>query len=152
MRRGRRARRATPTRIPRSASNGHILHRPQDPTLDFWRAATCAEIECDGWRLGFALRIDEATPLGQAQAAYLRADRTRRAVESRDPLGLTVFTYEPGQRCTASDDIRHRVPVEREPLYILRDPRRGRREVGQTQWTDTLGEHVERYAAMRARG
>jgi hypothetical protein len=143
---------ARASRIPRSATNGHILHRPDNGPQEFWRSASCAEIECDGWRLGFSLRIDESTPLGQAQAAYLRADRTRRAHESRDPVGLTVFAYEPGQRCTASDDIRHRVAVVREPLYILRTPTKGRRQVGASQWVDTLHENTDRVATLRARG
>jgi hypothetical protein len=149
----RRARRVAPARIPRAASNGHILHRPTDPALDFWRRATCAEVECWGYRHGFELRIDEATQLGQAQAAYLRADTSRRrAREYRNEVGLTVFQYAPGQRCTSDSDDAHRVPIEREPLYILRDPMRGRRQVGATQWVDVLAEHVDEFATLRARG
>jgi hypothetical protein len=141
------------SRIPRAAGNGHILHRPRDPALDYWRRATCAEVECPGWTHGFALRIDENTTLGQAQAAYLRADTSRRrAREYRDELGLTVFEYAPGQRCTSDADDEHRVPVEREPLFILRDPIRGRRQVGSTQWVDVLHENVDRFATLRARG
>lgn len=141
------------TRIPRSPGNGHILYRPLDPAADYWRRATCAEVECAGYVHGFLLRIDESTPLGQAQAAYLRADTSRRrAREYRDDVGLTVFEYAPGQRCTSDADDQHRVPIEREPLYILRDPRQGRRQVGQTQWVDTLRENTDRYAERIARG
>jgi len=141
------------SRIPRAASNGHILHRPLDPAADFWRRATCAEVECAGWLHGFRLRIDESTQLGQAQAAYLRAVTSRRrAREWRDEVGLTVFEYAPGQRCTSDSDDQHRVPVEREPLYIVRDPRQGRRLVGQTQWVDVLHQHTDEYAERVARG
>ncbi len=148
-----RRRAARPARIPRAAGNGHILHRPRDSSLDFWRRATCAEVECPGYVHGFALRIDEATSLGQAQAAYLRADTSRRrAREYRDEVGLTVFEYAPGQRCTSDSDDEHRVPVERDPLFILRDPSRGRRQVGHTRWLDTLHENVDRYAERVARG
>ncbi|MGD9749788.1 MAG: hypothetical protein AB7W59_02215 [Acidimicrobiia bacterium] len=142
-----------PARVPRAATNGHILHRPHDPALDYWRRATCAEVECPGYVHGFVLRIDETTPLGQAQAAYLRADTSRRrAREYRDEAGLTVFQYAPGQRCTSDADDAHRVPVEREPLFILRDPRQGRRQVEPMQWVDTLHENVDRFATLRARG
>lgn len=139
--------------IPSSATNGHILHRPRDPAAGFWRRATCAEVECPGYVQGFALRIDEATSLGQAQAAYLRADTSRRrAREYRDEVGLTVFEYAPGQRCTSDTDDAHRVPVERDPLFILRDPSFGRRQVGRTQWLDVLHDNVDRFATLRARG
>lgn len=143
-----------PTRIPRAATNGHILSFPDNGERgEFWRRATCAEAECWGYLHGFELRIDEATALGQAQAAYLRADTSRRrAREYRDEVGLTVFAYAPGQRCTSDSDDAHRVPIEREPLFILRDPRNGARQVGQTQWADVLYEHTDRYATLRARG
>jgi hypothetical protein len=137
------------TRIPKSATNGHLLLRPAGQ--QFWRQASCAEVECAGYVHGFSLRVDEGTELGRAQAAYLRSDRSRRGAEHRDEVGLTVFSFSPGQRCTSDTDDQHRVALEREPLYVLRNAR-GKREVTPTQWTDTLHEATDQLATLRARG
>lgn len=136
------------TRLPEAATNGHLLVRPAGQ--EFFRRATCAEVECPGYTHGFSLRIDEGTKLGQQQAAYLRSDRSRRAQEHRDELGLTVFSYAPGNPCT-EDGGTHKVPIERDPLFVLR---RGtaRRQVGASEWTDTLHEATDRITELRARG
>jgi hypothetical protein len=85
---------------------------------DFWVAATCEEVECGGWSTGWVSRIDETTELGQAQAAYIRADRSRRHTERRTPEGLTEFVFPPGQPCFQSD--RHRARTGRPDLYVVR--------------------------------
>lgn len=84
----------------------------------FWRPATCEEVDCPRWLGGFIARIDESTTLGQAQAAYLRADRSRRHTETRSPEGLTLFTFQAGQRCFRADE--HRVRTDRPPLFLVR--------------------------------
>lgn len=86
---------------------------PTAPGAGFWRAATCDEVDCPAWAGGWVSKIDEATPLGHAQAAYLRSDRTRRSSEERGPDGLTWFTYAAGQTCFQAAE--HRVRAGRPP-------------------------------------
>lgn len=88
------------------------------PVATHWRKATCAEVDCDHYVNGFRTRVDERLELGQKQAHYIRKESGRRFTEDRDDAGLTVFTFEPGQRCFASDS--HKLPLERPELYLTR--------------------------------
>lgn len=58
----------------------------------------CERVGCRQWREGWESLIDESTPLGKAQAAFIRSSgRTFR--EQRTAVGLTVFRFEAYQRC-----------------------------------------------------
>ena len=71
-------------------------------------------------------------------------------MEVRNPLGLTEFTFEAGQTCF----VEHRVPLEREPLYVVRDgdwrgnPRgtAPRIHTRPDDWVDDFAEHQQRLA------
>jgi hypothetical protein len=77
--------------------------------------------------------VDEATDLGQRQAAYIRQEcrpedavvvggTMRRYRESRNPAGGTEFRFGPGQKCFA----RHELPLEESERFLVRDgDRRG---------------------------
>ena len=74
----------------------------------------CEETGCEQWRTGWESAIDESTDLGKAQAAYIRQQSGRTFRELRTDGGLTVFRFEPGQRCFAD----HKTRPE---LYLVRD-------------------------------
>ena len=70
--------------------------------------------------------------------------------------GLTVFTFEPGQDCFAQ----HRVPLERDPLFLVRggdwrgnptglQPYRHHRG---EDWVDDFADHQDRIARQIERG
>lgn len=136
-------------RLPVQAYTSWEVRAPLAQTQDFWRKATCAEVDCPRYLGGFVARIDETTTLGQAQATYLRKDRTRRAVESRD-TGLTVFTYGPGTICFKADE--HLVRTERPSLFIRRGGDwRATTEPATTyarpeQWVEDFAAHQNRLA------
>jgi hypothetical protein len=58
----------------------------------------CERVGCRRWREGWDSVIDESTDLGKAQAAFIRGSR-RTFKEQRSGAGLTVFRFEPYQRC-----------------------------------------------------
>jgi len=126
---------------------------PTAPGAGFWRAATCDEVDCPAWAGGWVSKIDEATPLGHAQAAYLRSDRTRRSSEERGPDGLTWFTYAAGQTCFQAAE--HRVRAGRPPLFLVRggDWRAnlggGRVYDRDDQWVDDFASHQQRLIAAQ---
>jgi hypothetical protein len=72
------------------------------------RPATCEEVDCRHHREGWVTVADEATDLGQRQAAHIRGDRTRKATETRTEAGLTHFSFGAGQKCFGS----HTLPWE----------------------------------------
>lgn len=83
------------------------------PLATHWREATCKEVDCKYWQLGWVTLVDERTGLGQAQAAYIRRQSGREFREERRADGLTEFTFAAGQRCFRQ----HRVPLGRDTLF-----------------------------------
>lgn len=71
------------------------IYSPPDRRLK----AACEQVRCHNRQFGWESAIDEATPLGRAQAHYIRHQSGRTFTERRTAAGLTVFRFEPGQRC-----------------------------------------------------
>lgn len=97
------------------ATRDYRIHMPPDR----WVKAACEQVSCEQWRYGWDSLIDESTPLGQAQAHYIRAQSGRTFREMRAPDGLTVFRFESGQRCFAEHRTRPaRLTVETNGLPL----------------------------------
>lgn len=79
------------------ATRDYVVHMPPDR----WFRAACEQVGCEAWLNGWESSIDESTPLGQAQAAYIRTQSGRTFRELRSAAGLTVFRFAPRQRCFA---------------------------------------------------
>lgn len=110
----------------------------------------CERVGCRRWREGWDSVIDESTQLGKAQAAFIRGSgRTFR--EMRNGVGLTVFRFEPYQRCFQD----HQTIPER---YLVRggDYRAavGKVRVHQraSDWVEHVQEHMGRLLAERDKG
>jgi len=69
------------------------------PIPTHYRPASCADAECPNHTNGWRTIINESTDLGQQQGAYIRSQSGRKFVETRNEVGLTVFTFEAGQKC-----------------------------------------------------
>jgi hypothetical protein len=94
------------------------------------RQATCAEVRCPAQENGWVTTVDEATPLGRQQAAYIR-ERCRpagavlaptlepraRYTEGRTENGWTSFAFGPGQECFAA----HTTTEPVAELFIVRN-------------------------------
>ena len=134
-----------PTRIePRLPVTAVITYGIHAPEATHRRHATCGEVDCQNMQHGWRTVIDETSDLGAAQASYIRRESGRKFTEERDPAGLTVFTFEPWQRCFAD----HTASLEREPFYLVRggdwrgNPRgEVRRHVNGDDWVEDFAEH-----------
>lgn len=102
-----------PPKLPAAAMKTYTLSAPRSTHT---RPGTCAEADCPNLARGWLSAIDETTDLGQKQAAYIRRESGRKFHEWHR-AGLTMFTFESGQECF----VEHRVPLEREPLFLVRD-------------------------------
>lgn len=102
--------------MPKLPAGAMKTYQVVAPKASHWRNATCAEVECQAHANGWVTAVDEATELGQRQAGYIRRDSGRAFTERRTPEGGTEFVFPPGQRCFRA----HSVPLEREPLYVVR--------------------------------
>lgn len=131
-------------------------YRIARPTATHTRAGSCAEAECLAYQNGWISRFDEADAMGRMRAEYVRHESGRRYTETRDAVGITVFQFEAGQTCFAGG---HRVPLERDSLYIVRggdwrgNPT-GDRRVHQSadDWVDDFANHQARVADRIQKG
>lgn len=110
----------------------------------------CEDAGCLAWRHGWETRIDEGTELGRHQAAYIR-QRSGRTFREQHTRGLTVFRFEPRQRCFAE----HKTRPE---LYSVRggDWRRDlgliRQHQNPADWLEDFGLHQQRVKQQSERG
>lgn len=151
-----------PSIVPNLPAHQMRTYQLAAPLATHWRRATCEEVQCKGWRLGWATRVDESTDIGQKQAHFIRNPRQygaplRRYVETREASGVTAFDFAAGQPCF--DRSSHRLPLEREPLYVVRggdwrgNPRGEVRQHGRAdQWVDDCANHLDRIGRRIQRG
>lgn len=141
---------------PQMPAQAYKTYELRAPVASHFRPATCAEVDCPAHLHGWRTVIDETSPLGQFQASYIRKESGRAHVEHRDDAGMTVFTFEPGQRCFASGD--HRLTLEREPICLVRggdwraDTGLMRRHVHPEDWVDDFATHQDRIADQIQKG
>jgi hypothetical protein len=142
-----------PPNLPAWAYRTYALDAPLET---HFRAATCAEVDCEAQSGGWCSLIDETTDLGQRQAHYIRKLSGRAFTESRSPEGLTVFDFPAGQTCFRQ----HRVHLEREPHYLVRggdfrgDPRGEGVRVHKhaDDWVDQFASNLDEVKTAKERG
>ena len=123
------------------STRDYLVRMPRDTTI----VAACEDAGCDAWRYGWDSLIDEATPLGQQQAAYIRQHSGRTFREMRAPDGLTVFRFEARQRCFAE----HRTRPAR---LLVRDGGQLREHVSFSDIAEDYTEHAGRLADQAQKG
>ena len=112
--------------------------------------SVCERVGCRRWREGWESVIDESTDLGRSQAAFIRGSR-RTFREQKNGLGLTVFRFEPYQRCFED----HQTMPEK---YLVRggDYRGvvGKVRVHQNSadWVEHVQQHMGRLLDEQAKG
>jgi hypothetical protein len=122
------------------ASRDYVIRMPPDR----WIRAACEQVGCQQWQYGWETHTDEATGLGQAQAAYIRRHSGRTFTEHRTAAGLTVFRFAPHQRCFAE----HRTRPQR---FLVRDS--GIREhTSLAALAEDYTEHTGRLAEQARKG
>jgi len=116
------------------------------PLSTHYRPARCEEVNCPNHAAGWRTVVDTLQPLGVTQAKYImeRAGRKYTMTGPASPGATLTFTFPPGQQCFAS----HTVPLEREPIYVVRDGDwrgnpTGRRmtHVRAADWVDDFASH-----------
>lgn len=141
---------------PRMSPGFYKTYQILAPTHSHFRRATCDEVGCLKLRNGFKVVVDENTDLGRRQAYYMRHDKSRKAVESRNAAGLTEFLFVAGNKCFAE----HKTRLERPELFYVRDgDRRGnprgtapRLHKNAAEWEEDFSEHQDRLNNALERG
>jgi hypothetical protein len=128
------------------------------PLKTHWQPAACEDVDCPKFLRGWVTTIDESSELGQAQAHYIRHDRSRSHAEERTPEGLTRFTFKAGQVCFGSSE--HRQPLFKDPVFLVKggdwrgNPRRTPTVVHRNgaDWQEDFAEHQDRLKTLIERG
>lgn len=140
---------------PNGGPEAYKTYQIVAPLGSHYRDATCREVECQGWQHGFRSRIDVTTDLGQRQAAYIEGAAGR--VFTKTVEGpLVTYDFPAGQPCFNSP---HKVALEREPLYVVRDGDHrgnpyGTRPVTRKahEWVDDFATHQQKINDAHERG
>lgn len=140
---------------PKGPVSAYKSYEIKAPLATHWSVATCADVDCDAYLLGWESHINEATDLGQRQAHYIRRESGRRFTEERTPAGLTVFKFEAGQKCFAQHNARNARPerfVERGGDHRGNPRREFRAHVRPDDWVESFSEHQDRLRSALERG
>lgn len=101
---------------PKAGPEAFKTYQIVAPVSTHYRDATCREVECEGWRNGFVSTIDASTELGLRQANYI-IKQSGRSFTWKQAGAMVTFTFPAGQACFRSP---HKVPLERDPLFIVK--------------------------------
>lgn len=146
-----------PFRIePEGPVHAYKTYEILSPVDTHTRRASCAEVDCKPHQLGWITTVDESTELGQKQAFYIRRHSGRSFKELPGAAaGTVIFEFPPGEECF----VEHRVPLEREPFYVVRggdwrgNPTRERRQHDRPEhWVEDFADHQDKIATRRQRG
>lgn len=106
--------RITPA-LPATEMKTYAVHTPLNT---HWRKATCAEVNCPHYTLGWKTIIDESTDQGKMQAYYVRNNSGRKYTEQRE-ANMTTFVFEAGQTCFGAD--KHRTLLDKQEIFVVHD-------------------------------
>lgn len=120
------------------------------PLSTHWRAATCAEVNCQASQNGWATRViadsDDESILRKASAGQVDGIE-RRYIKQQEAAGFVRYVFPAGQPCFKAKV--HKVPLEREPIHLVRggDFRANtgtlRRHVRGEDWVDDFATHQD---------
>ena len=119
--------------------------------LDRWVRSACADVLCAAWQFGWRTIVDEATPVGREQAAYIR-QRSRRTFTERPAGALTEFVFDSRQRCFAEHRTRPEIYVVRGGDWRGNPTRQRRTHQRAADWVEDFGEHQQQVADQVSRG
>jgi hypothetical protein len=110
--------------VPALPAAGYQTYQISAPLATHWQPATCAEVDCPDHLNGWQTVVDETTELGQRQAHAIRRLLGRRFTEEPGGFGIaqvpsagmTVFTFEAGQKCFRGP---HKKRIEREERFFV---------------------------------
>lgn len=141
--------------LPAQAMKTYELRQP---LATHFREASCAEVECAHWAHGWQTGFDLTNP-EQVQLANWVRMRSGLVFTYLQTGTKVVFTFPAGQRCLRSRIQPHRVPLERDPVALVRggdwrgNPRReGRTHVRLDDWVDDFATHQDQLARRLEQG
>ena len=128
---------------PRHHSKRHIVQTP-----NHFYTADCRKANCPHHEFGWTTTIDEQTDLGKRQGHYIRKDAGRKFTESKNYVGLTVFLFEPGQKCFQT----HKLQTGEAPIKLVTAPDGRKIRQESSRWFYEANEEAYRFEEFKKRG
>ena len=104
---------------------GNTMRLVYTPMKGWWKDASCEEVDCDHYLLGWSLPLDfspvqSPSELKAAQGAHHYIENSGRKYTNRWDGSKCIYQFEPGQRCFRQEQpgTKHIVPVERDPVFL----------------------------------
>jgi hypothetical protein len=134
--------------IPAQNYQTYTIKRPLG--AEYWRDVDCGQAGCLRKRHGWRTVLDTSTRDGQATANWIRLKSGRSYTLAEDGP-IVTFTFVAGQTCFE----RHRVALEREPLYVVSNVDGQGRRRQHTQglfWVEDMEESLDKVRQDRKQG
>jgi len=138
---------------PVGPSHAYKTYSVQTPKETHFRKATCAEADCEAYRDGWTIRVQD---LDERLWATVKASKKRyRRIDLTADEGYLVF--EPGQPCFHAH--KHVVRIERPEIYLggrgdwrTFTPRRAEVFKKPEHWLEHMHEHLDLLKLLNQRG
>ena len=108
------------------------------PLTTHWREASCKEVDCPHYLLGWETKVDVSTPLGKQQYEYILHMSGRKGNGKKDG-DIITFKFSPEQKCFRE----HKLPIEREPILSIQNGY-DRRITKTGEWHDEMNEAIHK--------
>lgn len=134
------------------ATQAYKTYQIASPIETHYRKATCQEVNCEAYRLGWRLQLDILQPKDKQTIK----DSRRKFVIQEDDKGVKWLVFEAGQPCFQAS--LHRTTLERPEIYRVGrgDYRsydeRTARILRPEDWLDDFANHQDRLKTLQERG
>lgn len=119
---------------------------------DRWIVQACKEAGCEYWATGWDSPVDERTEQGKLWAFMIRKKSGRKFKELRRGDGVTVFRFDPYQRCFREHRTKQDLLIVRHGDWRGNPSGRGRVHVSAADWVEDFQEHEGALADLRQKG
>lgn len=143
---------------PKYASHLYKTFSARSPLSTHYRKATCAEVDCVGYREGFTLSVAALIAEGIEYAAR-HSGKKFKEVEGAD-YGVApgkYLVFEAGQVCFDADS--HRVSLERPEFFVVGqgdyrtfNARTARQHASAENWIDDMANSLDKVRTTHERG
>ena len=115
------------------------IYKASRPLATHWREASCKEVDCSHYQLGWETIVDISTDLGKRQYNYI-VNNSGRKGSGKQNGDLVTFTFSPEQTCFRE----HKIPLEREPILTIQNGH-GTTLSQAGEWHDHMNESIYKY-------
>lgn len=121
------------------------------PLPTHWRRATCKEVDCPRYVMGFTSVLDESVADLRNAADWIRHNSGMRFVERKDGA-MTVFEFPAGQECFEGRASGHRIKTDKPEITSQTTTRGTRRFERGRDFNEAFNEEMYQIERLLERG